>query len=395
MRSVADRADIPVGLLYSTSGPYAVLGREALDGALMALAEVNEDAAMPIRLVPEVADPAGDIERYHAMADRLLREAGCRHVVGGITSWSRKEVIPVIERHEALLWYVCPYEGYETNDRVIYTGACPNQHIVPLLAHVLPRYGKRAVLLGSNYIWGWEVNRIARERVGNKGGTVLAERYLPLGSTEVDRLVAEIAEKKPDFVLNNLIGPSSYAFLKAYRRLGEENPEFRAERRPVVSCNLTECEIGELDGAGEGHLSIGPYFHALETPENESFTAAAAARLGADRQLSAFFVGAYTAVRILAESIRQVATDEPQAVRAAATSRVYPGPLGQVSIDPATNHAVLRPHLGRINGEGGIDVIESAPAAVAPDPYLVHDGEPVIPARPAEGEARPNLRVIT
>ncbi len=389
---MAQRADVPVGLLYSTSGPYAVLGREALDGALMALAEVNEDPAMPIRLVPEVADPGGDIERYHGAADRLVREAGCRHIVGGITSWSRKEMIPVIERHEALLWYVCPYEGYETNDRVIYTGACPNQHIVPLLSHVLPRYGRRAFLVGSNYIWGWEVNRIARERIGRRGGAVLGERYLPLGATDVDRIVGEIAEKKPDFVLNNLIGPSSYAFLKAYHALGQANPEFLATRRPVVSCNLTECELGEIGAAGEGHLSTAPYFHALKTPENEAFVATAARRLGAGRQLSAFFVGAYTAVRILAESVRQVATDDPQAVRAAATSRVHPGPLGQVAIDPATNHAVLRPHLGRIDAKGGIEVIESAPEAVAPDPYLVHDGEPVIPAQP--GRERPHLRVV-
>jgi len=32
-----------IGLLFSTSGPYAALGRSALDGALLALDEVNGD----------------------------------------------------------------------------------------------------------------------------------------------------------------------------------------------------------------------------------------------------------------------------------------------------------------------------------------------------------------
>src|SRR3546814_8280958 len=89
----------------------------------------------------------------------MLRERGCRHVIGTITSIGRKEVIPIIEKYDALLWYMCPYEGFECCENVIYTGASPNQHIVPMFRYLLPRYGKRVYLVGSNYIWGWETNR--------------------------------------------------------------------------------------------------------------------------------------------------------------------------------------------------------------------------------------------
>ncbi|MCP4306189.1 MAG: transporter substrate-binding protein, partial [bacterium] len=37
----------PIGVLFSTTGPYALLGRDAFDGALMALTEINEDPAYP------------------------------------------------------------------------------------------------------------------------------------------------------------------------------------------------------------------------------------------------------------------------------------------------------------------------------------------------------------
>ena len=133
--------------------------------------------------------------------------------------------------------------------------ACPNQHLVPLLAHVVPRFGADGFLLGSNYIWGWETNRVARDLIADAGGKVLGERYLPLGETDVSRLIAEIQATRPDFILNNLIGPSSYAFLAAYAATWPtSDPHFRPERCPVLSCNLTECELPAIGEAGNGHL---------------------------------------------------------------------------------------------------------------------------------------------
>ena len=110
--------------------------------------------------------------------------------------------------------------------------ACPNQHLVPMLGYVVPRFGANGFLLGSNYIWGWETNRVARDLIADAGGKVLGERYLPLGETDVSRLIAEIQATRPDFVLNNLIGPSSYAFIAAYAALGRARPAFPARALP-------------------------------------------------------------------------------------------------------------------------------------------------------------------
>ncbi|HYE00243.1 MAG TPA: transporter substrate-binding domain-containing protein [Alphaproteobacteria bacterium] len=365
------RHDYPIGLLYSTTGDYAAIGRDALDGALMALDEVNADPAFPFALRPLVENPGGVAERYRARCEDLTRRQGCRHVVGTITSLSRKEVIPVVEKHDALLWYIAPYEGFECCDNVIYLGACPNQHIVPMFHHVLPRHGTRAYLVGSNYIWGWETNRIARELLGQCGGEAVAERYLALGSEDVPRIVAEIAEKRPDFILSTLIGPSSYAFFRAIGALAAEDPAFKAERMPIVNCNLTECELGLIGEAGIGHLSAAVWFADLPEPHDPGFSARARARLGGDRPASAHLVGGYVAVRMLAECIRETGDDTIAAVRPVATGRRFDTPLGPLVVDPRTNHAALTPHLGRIAGPGRFEVVESARGPVAADPYLV------------------------
>ncbi len=364
------RDAIRIGILYSTVGAYGAMGRDCRDGAEFAFETLAEEGGLPFAIEPIFADPQGEPARYIDLARGLLREEGCRHIVGTITSAARKDVIPLVEKHDGLLWYMCPYEGFEANQNVIYTGGCPNQHLVPLFDYLLPRHGKRVYLLGANYVWGWEMNRLARERIGAASGEIVGECCLPLEETDVARLIADVERQRPDFVLNNLIGPSSYAFLAAFKALGERNPAFAPERCPVVSCDLTECEFGAIGAdVATGHLSAAAYFDSLESAENIAFKRRVAARFGPGRVISSPFAGAFTAVRLCAEAIRRAGTDDPVAVKAALHAGVHQTVLGALRIDARTNHAALPFHLGRITAAGGFDIIASRPA-VAADPYL-------------------------
>jgi urea transport system substrate-binding protein len=371
-----------IGILFSTSGPYGSIGRDCRDGALLAVEDLQRRG---VAVDAAFADPEGEPGRYVELARGLLRDRGCRHIVGTVLSAGRKDVTPLIEKHDAMLWYICPYEGFEANESIIYTGACPNQHLLPLFDYLLPRHGRRVFLLGANYVWGWEMNRLARELLVAAGGTVAGERFLPIDETDVGRIVAEIRAERPSFVLNNLVGSSSYAFLAAMRALGEEDPAFLPARCPVVSCDLAECDLGEMPaGTAVGQLSAASYFDSLDTPENRAFKAAAAARFGGDRRLSSFFSGGYLAVHLCADAIRAAGSDDPAAVRRAVTGRVHQTVQGPIRIDSETNHAALPFHLGRINADGGFDIVASRPA-IAADPYLTG----ALSGRPA------HLRVVS
>ncbi|MEF3128190.1 transporter substrate-binding protein [Rhizobium leguminosarum] len=373
---------LKIGILFSTTGPYGSMGRDARDGADFAMAEYAGVEGLAIE--PVFFDPHADLAAYLDGARHLLR-AGCRHIVGTITSAARKEVIPLVEKHDGLLWYMCPYEGFEANENVIYVGGCPNQHLLPLFEHLIPRYGARPYLVGANYVWGWEMNRLARELITNAGGEVLGERYLPLEETAVERIIAEIAQRRPSFILNNLIGPSSYAFLEAIKALGDRDPAFLAENCPVVSCDLMECELDDIAaGAAAGQLCAASYFDSIATPENAAFKARVAERHGAERRVSSVFASAYTAVRLCVDAIVAAGDDEPDAVRRELYNRSWPTLFGALSIDRETNHAALPFHLGRINADNGFDVVASRPPLAA-DPYLTGRNR----------QAFPRLRVVS
>jgi ABC-type branched-subunit amino acid transport system substrate-binding protein len=363
---------VKVGVLYSTKGAYAAVGQDCWDGAHLGLAHGR--AAVPAHIDLQVvsADPHSDLSRYMSEALSLLRDHGCRHIIGTITSAARKEIIPLVEKHDALLWYVCPYEGFEANESVIYTGPCPNQHLIPMLDYVMPRFGRRAYLVGANYVWGWETNRLARQLLGESNGEVVGERYLPMDETDVERLITEVRAKAPDFILNNLVGPSSHAFLRAYRKLGEQDARFHPSSRPVVSCNLTECELEDIGhGIAEGNLSAASYFATLDTRENSAFRTAAAQELGHHRAPSTFMATAYATSRIVVEAIAATGTDEPSVIRNFITTRSFNTALGQLAIDSRTNHASLPVHVGRISSLDTFDVVMSH-APLAADPYLAH-----------------------
>ena len=229
-----------------------------------------------------IGDPRGELGRYGPLAEGMLA-SGIRHVVGCYTSSSRKEIIPLFEKADALLWYPSHYEGFETSANVVYTGAVANQHLSPLLDYLLARVGANAFCVGSNYIWAWENNRILREAVVPVGGSVLAERYFPVGSTDFAQVIETIVATRPSFVFNTLIGVSSYQFLRDLRAACRARGVDQPRAIPVASCTLSEPELEAIGSeANDGHITSSVYFSSLAGSENHRFANSYRARFGGE-----------------------------------------------------------------------------------------------------------------
>ncbi|PFG63186.1 amino acid/amide ABC transporter substrate-binding protein, HAAT family [Thioclava sp. ES.031] len=357
---------IELGLLYSRSGSYSLISEACRTGALSAIAEINSMPDLPITFAPIERDPQGNIDAYGPLCEEILRDSDARHVVGCVTSWSRKEVIPTLEKAGGTLWYAVPYEGFEASDHVVYTHACPNQHLLPLLGWAFARLGRRGFLTGSNYIWGWEMNRLARDVILSASGEVLGERYLPLGSLDVERMINEIRATRPDFILNNLIGPSQYAFLEAYHKLGQEDAHFRPETCPILSCNLTECELPAIHpDAVEGLVAAGPYFRgATGWPQAER-------NFGSSHEAAA-----WSSVYRLAILL----SGHDDAAEQSLAQLLHDAPQGSEGIDLSTHHTALPVLIAQV--ENGAFAVRERFEAVAGDPYLARGRNPIAPGAP-------------
>jgi urea transport system substrate-binding protein len=361
------KPSIPLGLVFSQSGSYAMMAGEMLKSALMAVDEINQGAQFDFTFAPHLRDPGGFVAAYHTACDDLIREEHVDHIVGCYTSASRKQVIPIVERTERLLWHPARYEGFESSDNVIYVGAAPNHTVVPLVRHMLDHISGDVFCIGSNYVWTWETNRVIREIVTSAGGRILAERLLELGETAVGHIVKEIADRKPPVVFNTLVGESSYAFVRAL----QEATARAGLTIPMLSCSLCEPELKLIGPAASvGCITSSAYFESIEHPENRAFVARWKARYGANSSPSVDGQSTYVSVMLLARAIRRAGSADVAAVRRAAANHRYDSPQGPVWVDPDNNHCFLTPRLARSVPGCQFKIFWEADAPERPDPYL-------------------------
>jgi urea transport system substrate-binding protein len=361
------KPSIPLGLVFSRSGPYAMMGREMEKSALMAVDEVNQSNEFDFGFTPHLRDPAGIVPAYHAACDDLIRQEQVEHIVGCYTSASRKQVIPIVERTDRLLWHPARYEGFESSDNVIYVGAAPNHTVVPLVRHMLEHISSDVFCAGSNYIWTWETNRVLREIVTSAGGRILAERLLELGETAVDHIVTEIIDRKPPAVFNTLVGESSYAFMRALHDASKR----AGLTIPTLSCSLCEPELKMIGAeAAVGCITSSAYFESIEIAENRAFVARWKARHGSDSHVSVDSQSTYVCVMLLARAIRRAGSRDVAAVRRAAANHRYGSPQGPIWVDADNNHCFLTPRLARSVQGSQFKIFWEADAPERPDPYL-------------------------
>lgn len=383
------RDALKVGILFSQTGSYGAVGGAMAAGAALAIDQVNADPDATVWLDPIAIDPGGDTAAYAEGAQRLLRQHGVSHVFGCYTSSSRKEILPIFEKDDGLLWYPSHYEGFETSDNVVYTGASPNQHVIPLARHLLAHHGNRGWFVGSNYVWAWENNRILREALQDVGGTVRGERYFPVGETDLAGLVEQILHDRPDFIFTTLIGESGFSFIELLRaaagRAGIDQPR----EMPIASCSLSEVELPFITEAAAGHLSSSVYFSTIASPENDRFNARWDARFGHLGHACADAEATYIAVHLLVRAVARAGGQTGfHAVREAVRGLQFAAPQGLVEVDPVNLHCAMRPRIGRSTDTGTFELLYEAAGPIPPDPYLVWGNEPASATRRPPGRLR-------
>jgi urea transport system substrate-binding protein len=366
-RLLVNRSPITVGILHSQSGPMAVSEKSMVDAEVLALEEINRDGGLLGRRVQWViADGASDWGTFAQQAERLIRDDRVQVVFGCWTSASRKSVLPIFEAADHLLIYPMAYEGLEQSRNVVYTGAAPNQQITPAVQWCHESLGaRRFFLVGSDYIWPHCVNAIASDQINGVGDEIVAERYVPFGSTDVDAVVREVVATRPDVVLSSIVGDSAIAFFRQLREAG-----IRPDKTPVVSFSIAEDELRTMPAEDiVGHYASWSYFQSIDRPENLSFVRDFKARYGDDRTTSDVIAAASNSVRLWAQAVREAETSDPRQVRNALRRQSLDAPEGIIAVDPDTQHTWRPVFIGRMRSDGQFDIVWSSHTAVRPVPF--------------------------
>ncbi len=364
-----DKKPIAIGVLHSLTGTMALSESTLVDAVKLAVDEVNATGGVngsPLTLVIE--DGQSNPATYVTAAQKLILKDRVPVVFGCWTSECRKTVKPIFEDNKSLLFYPVQYEGMEASPNIVYTGAAPNQQIIPAVRWCFRNLGRRFFLIGSDYVFPRTANEVIKEQVKALRGEIVGEAYLPLGTTDVAAVIKAIAEARPDVVLNTINGDTNVAFFREFRAAG-----LTAESSPVMSFSLAEEELRSMGTRDVvGHYATWNYFQSVDTPENRTFVEAFKKKFGNDRVTDDPMEAAYFGVKLWARAANAAKSTAVNDVLAHLSNDSLAAPGGSVFVDPDNRHTWRYVRVGRIRNDGQFLLVWSSERAVRPVPYPVY-----------------------
>lgn len=359
-----------IGIIMSETGVTGAIERTQVTAVRLAVAEINAAGGVRgRRLQPVFRDPKSRPSLYRSFAQELCRDGKIRVIFGGHMSSTRKAMLPAIEANNALLFYPTLYEGFEYSRHCVYTGAAPNQNSVPLVDYLHATFGSRIFMVGSDYVYPYESNRIVADLFRSRGGEVLDEIYVPLDlrAHHIARIIDRIRDTRPDMIYSTVVGDGIIPFYTAFRDAG-----FDAQAMPIASQSTSEIDVVRMPpGVADGHVIAAPFFDTLQTPAAQDFTRTFRIMAGAPMPATAPAEAAYFSVHLYAAALALAGEDDIDRLLPALYEVEVDAPQGPVRVDRLTNHTHLWPRVARIREQGPYEIVSHPAQRVAPDPYLV------------------------
>jgi urea transport system substrate-binding protein len=362
---------IKVGILHSLTGTMAISETSLKDVELMAIEEINKaGGVLKKQIEPVIEDPESKFtDVFPEKAKKLLLKDKVVAVFGCWTSVSRKNVLPVFEENNGLLFYPVQYEGNECSKNVVYTGAAPNQQILPAVEWLMSPEGgskKKFYLLGSNYVFPRTANLIIVKYLESKGLKPVDEKYTPLGHLEYQNVVQDIKKAEPDVIFSTINGDSNVNF---YNELAAQG--ITADKIPVVAVSVGEDELRGLDpNKVKGHLAAWNYFQSIDNTKNKEFVKkfqdfTKDPQRVTDDPIEAAYMGVY----FWKMAVEKAGSTDVDKVREAFKSGIeFEAPGGKVKLDPKTQHTFKRFFMGKTRDDKQFDVIHKTDL-IEPVPY--------------------------
>ena len=356
----ADPKVYKIGVLASFTGPCGPYGQPNSNGAKLAAAEINAGGGLmgkiPIEIIEEDTESNPDVAVQKVR--RLFDQKRVDAVFGVECSFLRDAIMPDVEERNKLLLYAINYEGERFSKNAFFFGMVPTQeHHGGLYDFLIERSsGKRWAMIGSDYIAFHMINLYLREvRLPDKGIELVIDEFVPLEQTDFTALIQRIKEKKPDHILNNMIGPACISFQKQLADAGLT--PLRAGEQPgkagrvTVSghcfITLTADAIGE---AAEGVYRSINWNETIDTPAAKKFTMSYKKAFPKDFMLYDSWDG-YVALKALAAGAEKAGTMEIEALVKAMEGLEIQSPTGLIRIRD-DHHVDMPMHLMQVqNGE--------------------------------------------
>ncbi|WP_169786800.1 ABC transporter substrate-binding protein [Nitriliruptor alkaliphilus] len=343
----ADGDPLRVGVVIMTSGVYAQLGEDTIDGMELYLSTVGNQAAnRPIELLieDETADTGTALERTR----RLVEAEEVDILSGLISTGSAYAVADFVEQSEVP--FVVANAGGDDlargarSDYIVRTSFSNWQNNYAVGEWYYDNVGETVALIASDYAAGQEHMNGFRESFEAAGGEVVDEVFTPLGSTDFSSALGRLGNSGADGLYGFLAGTDGLIFVREYDESGLR------DSMPLVASGfmVEEDVLAEIGEAALGVRSGLHWAYDLDHPENQEFVQMWEEEYG--RAPSVYAVQGWDTARTIVEAIEALGGDtaDGAAVIDAMLEVEFDSPRGPFRIDPETHNVVHNVYLREV-----------------------------------------------
>jgi branched-chain amino acid transport system substrate-binding protein len=352
----ADGEPIRIANILDRTGGLNIYSLKQIKAVSMAVEEINAAGGLlgrPIELVFYDSQSNNQMNSQY-MTQALVRDKAAA-VFAGVTSSSREVMRPIAKKFRGLLFYNSMYEGGVCDKRHVCVAQVPAQQLAPLVPAVVESYGKKAFIIGADYVYPHTTAKWIQKYTREAGGEDIGVEFFPLDVSNFAPVISRIQAAKPDVVWSILVGSANNAFYRQYEStVGKANI-------PLASCmfGIGREQVYMSADEAAGIMNTTPFHDGLPTDKAQEFVRNFKAYSGEDDYVGDYAEYGYRGVNIWANAVKKAGDPDPDAVIAALDGVQFDSPGGMVTIDGQTNHAVMDIHRVITNRNQSWDHIET------------------------------------
>jgi branched-chain amino acid transport system substrate-binding protein len=293
--------ELRIGFVAPTTGIFAQVGKDMVDGFQMYLDEVKNDfggAQVKFLVEDEQAKPDTAVTK----AKKLILQDKVHMLVGGLLASSGYALAPVSTAEKTL--YVVPVSAADNLTQrdlpkypyLIRSGWSSSQPSHPFGQWACDQGYKKIAAIGADYAFGYEVIGGFQKAFEACGGKIIQKIWPPIGTKDFGPYIPTL-KADADAIFTLMVGPMSLQFPKQLAASGNS--------KPVIGGGTSYDEF-VLPSMGDeviGHVSALQYSAALDTPTNEAFVKKYRAKYG--KVPSYYSETNYTSAHMIDDVIRR------------------------------------------------------------------------------------------
>jgi branched-chain amino acid transport system substrate-binding protein len=270
--------ELRIGFLAPTTGIFAQVGKDMVDGFQMYLDEVKNDfGGTKVRFIVE--DEQGKPDTAVTKVKKLILQDKVHMFVGGLLASTGYALAPVSTAEKTV--YVVPVAAADDLTQrdlakypyMVRTGWSSSQPSHPFGQWACEQGYKKIATIGADYAFGYEVVGGFQKAFEACGGQIIQKIWPPLGTNDFGPYIPTI-KQDADAIFSLMVGPMSLRFPKQLAASGN--------KKPVIGGGTSYDEF-VLPSMGDeviGHVSALQYSAALDTPKNAEFVKKYRAKYG-------------------------------------------------------------------------------------------------------------------